>query len=47
MWDNRWVLHRGRRWDSANHKRVMHRTTVAGTYLTATPAFLHQLPVAG
>ena len=24
------VLHRGRPWDSARYKRVMHRTTVAG-----------------
>jgi len=30
MWDNRCVLHRGRLWDSARYKRVMHRTTVAG-----------------
>src|SRR4029434_9765110 len=30
MWDNRCVLHRGRPWDSAREKRVMHRTTVAG-----------------
>lgn len=29
MWDNRAVLHRGRPWD-ARHRRVMHRTTVAG-----------------
>jgi len=46
MWDNRCVLHRGRRWDSARHTRVMHRTTVAGTQPTATPAFLHEQPVA-
>src|SRR5258705_4887504 len=43
MWDNRCVLHRGRRWDSARHKRVMHRTTVAGDRATAAPAFLHEL----
>ncbi len=30
IWDNRAVLHRGRTWDVANHKRVLHRTTVAG-----------------
>ena len=29
MWDNRAVLHRGRPWDP-RHRRVMHRTTVAG-----------------
>jgi alpha-ketoglutarate-dependent 2,4-dichlorophenoxyacetate dioxygenase len=29
MWDNRAVLHRGRPWDE-QHRRVMHRTTVAG-----------------
>jgi alpha-ketoglutarate-dependent 2,4-dichlorophenoxyacetate dioxygenase len=29
MWDNRAVLHRGRPWDE-RHRRVMHRTTVAG-----------------
>ncbi|HEV2056497.1 MAG TPA: TauD/TfdA family dioxygenase [Methylomirabilota bacterium] len=30
MWDNRCVLHRGRPWDEKHHRRVMHRTTVAG-----------------
>jgi alpha-ketoglutarate-dependent 2,4-dichlorophenoxyacetate dioxygenase len=30
MWDNRSVLHRGRPWDEQHHRRVMHRTTVAG-----------------
>jgi len=30
MWDNRCVLHRGRPWDERRHRRVMHRTTVAG-----------------
>ena len=30
MWDNRAVLHRGRPWDTVRHRRVMHRTTVAG-----------------
>ena len=30
MWDNRCVLHRGRPWDEQHHRRVMHRTTVAG-----------------
>ncbi|HEX6210534.1 MAG TPA: TauD/TfdA family dioxygenase [Methylomirabilota bacterium] len=30
MWDNRCVLHRGRPWDETAHRRVMHRTTVAG-----------------
>jgi alpha-ketoglutarate-dependent 2,4-dichlorophenoxyacetate dioxygenase len=30
MWDNRAVLHRGRPWDTGRHRRVMHRTTVAG-----------------
>jgi len=30
MWDNRAVLHRGRPWDTARYRRVMHRTTVAG-----------------
>jgi alpha-ketoglutarate-dependent 2,4-dichlorophenoxyacetate dioxygenase len=43
MWDNRCVLHRGRPWDSARYKRVMHRTTVAGDRATADPAFLHEL----
>jgi len=46
MWDNRCVLHRGRPWDSARHKRVMHRTTVAGEGATADPAFLHELTAA-
>ena len=30
IWDNRAVLHRGRPWDIANYKRILHRTTVAG-----------------
>ena len=30
MWDNRLCLHRGRPWDVGNHKRIMHRTTLAG-----------------
>jgi alpha-ketoglutarate-dependent 2,4-dichlorophenoxyacetate dioxygenase len=30
MWDNRAVLHRGRPWDTARYRRVMHRTTIAG-----------------
>jgi hypothetical protein len=30
MWDNRAMLHRGRAWDYAKHRRVMHRTTAAG-----------------
>ena len=30
MWDNRCVLHRGRPWAEQRHRRVMHRTTVAG-----------------
>jgi alpha-ketoglutarate-dependent 2,4-dichlorophenoxyacetate dioxygenase len=35
MWDNRCVLHRGRPWDEAQYRRVMHRTTVAGDGPTA------------
>ncbi len=35
MWDNRCVLHRGRPWDESKHRRVMHRTTVAGDGPTA------------
>ena len=30
IWDNRAVLHRGRPWDGAKYKRILHRTTVAG-----------------
>ena len=30
IWDNRSVLHRGRPWDENRHRRVMHRTTIAG-----------------
>ena len=30
MWDNRYCLHRGRPWDTESHKRIMHRTTLAG-----------------
>lgn len=29
MWDNRCTMHRGRPWDTANHRRVMHRTTIS------------------
>jgi alpha-ketoglutarate-dependent 2,4-dichlorophenoxyacetate dioxygenase len=35
MWDNRCTLHRGRPWDGAAYRRVMHRTTVAGDGPTA------------
>jgi alpha-ketoglutarate-dependent 2,4-dichlorophenoxyacetate dioxygenase len=35
MWDNRCMLHRGRSWDEERHRRVMHRTTVAGDRPTA------------
>ena len=35
MWDNRCCLHRGRPWDKAAHRRIMHRTTVAGIGPTA------------
>jgi len=35
MWDNRCMLHRGRAWDYAKYRRVMHRTTVAGEGPTA------------
>ena len=31
MWDNRCMLHRGRPWDGQKYRRVMHRTTVAGS----------------
>ena len=35
MWDNRCVLHRGRRWNESRYRRVLHRTTVAGHGPTA------------
>ena len=35
MWDNRCCLHRGRPWNKAQYRRVMHRTTVAGIGPTA------------
>jgi alpha-ketoglutarate-dependent 2,4-dichlorophenoxyacetate dioxygenase len=35
MWDNRCCLHRGRPWEKAKYRRVMHRTTVAGIGPTA------------
>jgi alpha-ketoglutarate-dependent 2,4-dichlorophenoxyacetate dioxygenase len=38
IWDNRCVLHRGRPWDKARYRRVMHRTTVAGDGPTAPAA---------
>jgi alpha-ketoglutarate-dependent 2,4-dichlorophenoxyacetate dioxygenase len=39
MWDNRCVLHRGRPWNAALHRRVMRRTTLAGEGPTADPPF--------
>ena len=44
MWDNRCVLHRGRPWDAARHRRVMRRTTVAGDGPTAQPPFATRTP---
>ena len=35
MWDNRCCLHRGRPWNKGKHRRIMHRTTVAGIGPTA------------
>jgi len=35
MWDNRCCLHRGRPWNKAKYRRVMHRTTIAGSGPTA------------
>lgn len=35
IWDNRCILHRGRTWDKARYRRIMHRTTVAGDGPTA------------
>jgi taurine dioxygenase len=31
MWDNRCTVHRGTKYDTVNHRRRMHRTTLAGT----------------
>jgi alpha-ketoglutarate-dependent 2,4-dichlorophenoxyacetate dioxygenase len=44
MWDNRCVLHRGRPWDAARHRRVMRRTTVAGEGPTAEPPLAARTP---
>jgi alpha-ketoglutarate-dependent 2,4-dichlorophenoxyacetate dioxygenase len=44
MWDNRCVLHRGRPWDAARHRRVMRRTTVAGEGPTADPPYATRTP---
>jgi alpha-ketoglutarate-dependent 2,4-dichlorophenoxyacetate dioxygenase len=44
MWDNRCVLHRGRPWDAAKHKRVMRRTTIAGEGPTADPPLATRTP---
>jgi alpha-ketoglutarate-dependent 2,4-dichlorophenoxyacetate dioxygenase len=44
MWDNRCVLHRGRPWDAARHRRVMRRTTVAGEGPTAEPPLARRTP---
>ncbi len=35
MWDNRCCLHRGRPWEKAKYRRVMHRATIAGIGPTA------------
>jgi alpha-ketoglutarate-dependent 2,4-dichlorophenoxyacetate dioxygenase len=45
MWDNRCVLHRGRPWDAARHRRVMRRTTIAGEGPTAEPPLATRLPI--
>jgi alpha-ketoglutarate-dependent taurine dioxygenase len=45
MWDNRCVLHRGRPWDAARHRRVMRRTTIAGEGPTADPPLAARLPI--
>jgi len=45
MWDNRCMLHRGRPWDAAVHRRVMRRTTVAGEGPTAEPPFASRTAV--
>lgn len=37
MWDNRFMLHRGLPYNESDHRRVMHRTTVAGDGPTAPP----------
>jgi alpha-ketoglutarate-dependent 2,4-dichlorophenoxyacetate dioxygenase len=44
MWDNRCVLHRGRPWDAARHRRVMRRTTIAGEGPTAEPPLATRTP---
>ena len=45
MWDNRAVVHRGRPWDFQAGRRVMHRTTLAGTLPTvAQPVEAYQGP---
>jgi alpha-ketoglutarate-dependent 2,4-dichlorophenoxyacetate dioxygenase len=44
MWDNRCVLHGGRPWDAARHRRVMRRTTVAGEGPTADPPLASRTP---
>ena len=31
MWDNRWTLHVVEPFDHGRERRVMHRTTIAGT----------------
>src|SRR5256884_7849448 len=44
MWDNRAVLHRGRPWAAAQHRRVMRRTTLDGEGPTAEPTFVTRPP---
>jgi len=36
FWDNRCTLHQGSKYDTVNHRRRMHRSTIAGT---AAPSF--------
>ena len=31
MWDNRWLIHVVEPWDHGGERRMMHRTTIAGT----------------
>lgn len=44
MWDNRCVLHRGRPWDTAQQRRVMRRTTIAGEGPTVEPPLATRMP---
>jgi alpha-ketoglutarate-dependent 2,4-dichlorophenoxyacetate dioxygenase len=43
IWDNRSILHRATAYDTANHKRLMQRTTVGGDRETTPQPMRYEL----